>query len=154
VGHEYGATTRRPRRIGWLDLPLLRYSMSFTGENVILTRLDILDGMDAIKICVAYRYVGEDYVRGERTIKKGDSISVAVPDLQVMEHCEPIYVKLPGWHQPIRSIRAWSDLPKACRNAIEFVRQETEANVTLLSVGPNRDETIVMNVTAISSPQL
>jgi adenylosuccinate synthase len=112
---------------------------------VILTRLDILDGLETLKICTSYFYAGEDYVRGEQTLRKGDLVSIAIPDLEVMEHCLPIYEDLPGWSSSIRDVRSYEDLPEECRFAIEFVEKEAGVNVVLASVGPNRDETIVVH---------
>ncbi len=146
VGGEYGATTGRPRRTGWLDLPLIRYSAGrLTGPNVILTKLDILDGAASFKICDAYEYDGPDYVRGDRVFKKGDVIREAVPDLEVIKYCRPHYIEFPGWHETIRTIRRYAELPEELRNAVRFVEKEAGVNVAIISVGPDREETIVAN---------
>lgn len=146
VGNEYGATTTRARRTGWLDLPLLRYSAGqLTGPNVILSKLDVLDGAESFKICVEYEYTGPDYVRGDHVFRTGHVLRTAVPDLEVMRHCRPCYAEFPGWDGPIREIREFDKLPPELRQAVRFVERETGVNVTLLSVGSDREETIVVS---------
>lgn len=143
VGQEYGATTGRPRRTGWLDLPLLRYSCAVTGSsNIILTKLDVMDGMEMFKVCAAYEYRGPDYIRGDRTFRTGDRLEVAVPDLEVMKHCVPRYVEFSGWKGPIRRARTLDELPRDLRGAITYLEAWAGVNVTLISVGPDREETI------------
>lgn len=143
AGNEYGATTGRPRRTGWLDGPLIRYSAGqLTGPNVILTKLDVLDGMREVKFCTAYEYLGPPYQYGTRTLKPGDEITVAIPDPEIMRHCRPRYEVLEGWPGPIRYAEAYDDLPAQLRQAITYLEQTTGVNVTLLSVGPDREETI------------
>jgi adenylosuccinate synthase len=145
IGNEYGATTKRPRRTGRLDLPLLRYACSIdNAPNVILTKPDVMDGADPIEICTAYEYQGPDYVRGERMLRAGDQILTAIPDSAVMEHCVPRYVQLPGWKSSIRGIRNWEDFPDNFIDAVRFVETRTGVNVTLISVGPDREETVFM----------
>jgi adenylosuccinate synthase len=141
-GNEYGATTGRPRRTGWLDLPNLRYSKRFAGPNVILTKLDVLDGAISYKICTAYTYTGPDYVFGERTLRSGDVLKVMIPDIEVMRHCEPVYEELPGWDEEIRHVREYADLPDELRVGVDFTEEEADVNVSILSVGPDREETI------------
>jgi adenylosuccinate synthase len=146
IGNEYGATTKRPRRTGRIDLPLLRYTCGIDGAfDVILTKLDVMDGAESIEICTAYEYQGPDYVRGDQTFRTGEFIVTAVPDLAVMEHCTPLYWHLPGWKGSIRGIREFKDLPAECRATISFLEAQTGANVTLVSVGPDREETISVN---------
>jgi adenylosuccinate synthase len=145
IGSEYGATTGRPRRTGWLDLPLLRYSCKITGPNVILTKLDVMDGMETFNVCTSYEYQGPDYVRGDHVFRAGDRITTAIPDLEVMEHCIPRYTVLPGWKGPIRGIRKCGQLPLELRAAISLLEVQAGVNVTLLSVGPDREDTIPVN---------
>lgn len=146
IGNEYGATTGRARRTGWLDLPILRYSAGrLTGPNIILTKLDILDGAESIKLCKSYEYTGPDYVRGDYIFRAGDRLNTAVPDSEVMQYCRPCYVKLSGWEGPIRNIREFDKLPQELRQAVRFVEKEANVNVTLLSVGFDRQETIFVN---------
>ena len=145
IGNEYGATTGRPRRTGWLDLPLIRYSAGrLTGPNVILTKLDVLDGADSFKVCTEYVYEGPDYRRGEFIFRTGQRIVTAMPDLEIMQYCRPHYVELPGWPGPIRAVREYQELDPALRQAIEFLEESTDINVMMLSVGPDREDTIVV----------
>jgi adenylosuccinate synthase len=143
VGREYGATTGRPRRTGWLDLPLLRYSSRFAGKNTVLTKLDVLDDAETVKICTSYHYRGPEYAVGDRTIRGGDFLDVAIAeDLEVMCRCEPVYREFPGWRTRIRDIRRYEDLPRELRELIRFVESETDTRTLVVSVGPDRDETI------------
>ncbi|MBI2623398.1 MAG: adenylosuccinate synthase [Candidatus Liptonbacteria bacterium] len=142
AGAEYGATTGRPRRVGWLDLPLLRYSKHYTGQEVVLTKLDVLDACKEIKICTAYEYGGPDYQFGAETLRAGKKLEVAVPDTEVMAHCAPVYAAFPGWCIPIRSMRSHRELPKQLLDIIRFVEREADVHVRAVSVGPDREETI------------
>ncbi len=142
AGNEYGATTGRPRRVGWLDLPLLRYSIRYTGQEVILTKLDVLDACKEIKICTAYEYQGPDYEWGAETLRAGKKIDVAIPNPEVMARCMPIYKTFPGWCVPITGMRSHRELPKELLDIIRFVEKQTDIHVRAVSVGPDRDETI------------
>jgi adenylosuccinate synthase len=142
AGTEYGATTGRPRRVGWLDLPLLRYSAQYTGQEAILTKLDVLDACREIKICTSYEYRGPDYAWGAETIRAGKKLEVAIPNLEVMAHCVPAYKTFPGWCTPIRTMRSHRELPKALLDIIRFVEKEADIHVRAISVGPEREETI------------
>lgn len=141
-GREFGATTGRGRRTGRFDLPLLRYSVGFTGKDVALTKLDVLDEAEVIEICTEYVYTGPDYWYGDRLFRAGDVLRVAVPDPEILDHCEPRYVTLPGWQTSIRGIREFEELPIQLQSAIHFVEKEAGVNVVLLSVGPDREDTI------------
>lgn len=143
IGKEYGATTGRPRRTGWLDLPLVRYSAQYlSGPNVILTKLDVLDGAPSIRICDAYVYRGPNYQRGDRVYRNGDEILVAIPDIEIMRYCEPRYSEHVGWRGPIRAMKTYRELPLELRNIINYVEREANVNVIFLSVGADREETI------------
>lgn len=145
AGHEYGATTGRPRRTGWLDLPLLKYSVGLSGRNVILTKLDVLDGCKTIKICTGYQYKAKHTYRvGERTIHPGQCIDEAVVDSDVLKHCDPLYEEFPGWETPICGIRSLAELPENLQVILEFIRKKTGINPRIISVGPDREQTIVM----------
>lgn len=144
AGGEYGATTKRPRRVGWLDLPLLRYSKRLTGPNAVLTKLDVLDQCETIKICNRYSYQGPDYAVGERRLRKGCVIETAIPDNHVMRYCAPDYGTFDGWHEDIRRTRTFAALPKRLKDIIRYVAGEAGLNIMMLSVGPDREETIVM----------
>ena len=131
--HEYGTTTGRARRIGWFDAVAARYSNRINGfTGMVLTRLDILDGMNDVKICVGYRVDGKDLDRFPA-------------NTGTLERCEPIYEKMPGWQEPTASATRPEQLPA---NALAYVRR-IEALVgceaQIISTGPSRDETIAID---------
>jgi adenylosuccinate synthase len=101
-----------------------------------------LDGAISYKICTAYTYTGPDYVFGERTLHSGDVLKVMIPDIEVMRHCDPVYEELPGWDEEIRHVREYPDLPGELRAGVDFTEEEADVNVNILSVGPDREETI------------
>ncbi len=131
--HEYGTTTGRPRRIGWFDAVAARYSREINGfTGMVLTRLDILDGMDSVKICVGYRADGQDVDRFPA-------------NTGLLERCEPIYEKMPGWNDPTASTTHTGQLPA---NALAYVRRIEElvgCQAQIISTGPSRDETIAID---------
>ena len=143
AGAEYGATTGRPRRTGWLDLPLLRYSKRFTGNQVILSKLDVLDECDTIRICDSYIYEGPEYIVGETNLKKGDTIETAIPDSKVLAHCVPQYRDFPGWKADITGITDPKELPEKLHTIIKFVEKSADVEAKVLSVGPERNQTII-----------
>jgi len=131
-GREYGATTGRPRRCGWLDLVALRYAHevnSFT--ELAITKLDVLSGLDEIPVCTAYDLEGKSVEEFPKTIAE---LSVA----------RPRYVRLPGWKEDIRKARCPSDLPREARSYIAFVEEVLGIPVTMAGVGPGEDELIVL----------
>lgn len=144
AGFEYGATTKRPRRVGWLDLPLLRYSKRHTGGDVVLTKLDVLDQCGEIKICTSYRYDGPRYAIGERVLTSGDVLDTAVPNYEVLQHCTPQYQVFPGWKGRTTGMRSVRELPKNLLDLVWHVACPAGAGlrVVMLSVGPDRDQTI------------
>lgn len=143
AGDEYGATTGRPRRTGWLDLPLLRYARQFNGLDVILTKLDVLSNCPIIKVCTCYKYDGPDYrIDGEKTLTKGEEINVAIPSAEVLEYCRPVYREFPGWLCDISQAKSMDELPIQLKEIIEFIEQQARVNVRVLSVGSDRDQTI------------
>lgn len=128
-GKEFGATTGRPRRCGWLDLCIIRYSKMLNGMNEIaLTKVDILTGLKKIKVCVGYR------------LKNGSIIKTVPYDLY---NVKPIYKELPGWDQDITNIKKYKDLPLNLKKYIEFIEKEVGVKVKYISVGQNRDQTII-----------
>jgi adenylosuccinate synthase len=130
IGHEYGATTGRPRRCGWLDMVIVRLACRINGlSSMAVTRLDILDEIEELKICTYY-------------IKDGQRVDHFPGDLNVLAECEPVYETLPGWQTPTSSIRAYGDLPENARRYLERVSELAETPISLVSVGPDRDETI------------
>ncbi len=129
-GQEYGAVTGRPRRCGWLDLPLLRYSNEINGtEWLVVTKLDVLDSLAEIPVCVGYRIDG----------KETDLIPA---DVSGLERIEPVYTRLPGWQSSTESIRSFEDLPQKAQNYLHFVERESRAKVGMVSTGPDREQTM------------
>lgn len=151
-GGEYGATTGRPRRTGWLDLPLLRYVMEVSGQkNLILTKLDILDSLNQvdpylyIKVCYAYRYIGEDpYCYGDKIIQKNDPVEIAIPDANFLSQCEPIYDFFSLWRGDISGIRSLKEVPINLQIILNYLKRETGAKIKALSVGPRPEQTILL----------
>lgn len=130
---EYGTTTGRPRRIGWLDSVAARYSVRFNGLAALaLTRLDVLDGMESIKVCTAYELDGEII----ETLPARES---------VLERVRPVYEELPGWQTPTTHVRNFDDLPPQAQTFIRRVEELLECPVDLISVGPAREQAIIVN---------
>jgi adenylosuccinate synthase len=129
-GHEFGSVTGRPRRTGWLDLPALRYAVRVNGlDGLALTKLDVLTGMDEVKICTHY--------------KTSAGITEDFP-IDDAEHAVPVYETLPGWKEDLGSARTLSALPATAQRYIERVARDAGCPVVLVSLGPRRDETIVL----------
>jgi adenylosuccinate synthase len=130
---EYGTTTGRPRRIGWLDAVSAKYSVRFNGLAAIaLTRLDVLDNLPSIKICTAYELDGEII----ETLPARES---------VLNRVRPVYEELPGWQVPTTGIRNFDDLPPQAQAFIRRVETLLECPVDLISVGPSREQAIIVN---------
>ncbi len=131
IGGEYGATTGRPRRCGWLDLFSLKYSVMVNGiEEIALTKLDVLDQFDEIKVCVGYKY-------NDKPLK-------TLPlDLCTIEGIEPVYETLPGWNSGISGAKNMSELPANCRFYVEYIERYLEVPLKIVSVGAMRAQTIV-----------
>jgi adenylosuccinate synthase len=130
VGHEYGTTTGRPRRIGWLDLVMARYAQRINGvTDFVLTKLDNYDDLAEIPVCVAYD------VNGVRH----DEMPLTQSDFH---HAVPIYETLPGWKQSITDARRFDELPKEAQRFVEFVEDRVRARISVVGVGPGRDEVI------------
>jgi adenylosuccinate synthase len=129
-GDEYGSVTGRPRRTGWLDLPALRYAVRINGlDGLALTKLDVLTGLDELKVCVAYRTA------------HGTTEDFPIDDL---ERAEPVYESMPGWSEDIAQARSIGALPQTARQYLERIERDAGCRVVLLSVGSRRDETIVL----------
>ena len=129
-GNEYGAVTGRPRRCGWVDLPLLRYAQQINGVNWwVVTKLDVLDTLATIPVCVGYKVNG----------KKTDEIPA---DAGTLDKVEPIYEKLPGWKQSTEGITEWSKLPKKAQAYLKFLEEESGAKIGMVSTGPDREQTM------------
>jgi len=143
AGGEYGATTGRPRRTGWLDLPLLRYAMQTNGPNIALTKLQVFDGVKEIKICTSYTYNGPEYSFAGRTLVHGSVLDIAPNDIDVLQHCTPNYRFLKGWNNKTENIRSYDSLPKAAKDLVGFIESNTGAKARVLSMGPERSQTII-----------
>jgi adenylosuccinate synthase len=131
AGNEFGSVTGRPRRCGWFDVPLLRYTAMVNGfDSLIITKLDVLDGFDRIKVCVAYR------VHGETTMQMP-------AENALLEKIEPIYEEVPGWKTPTTGITRYDDLPAAARDYIAFLEERTGVEVGCVSTGPDRTQTMI-----------
>jgi adenylosuccinate synthase len=129
-GAEFGTTTGRPRRCGWLDLATIRYAARVNGlDGLAITKLDILSGIKEIKVGIGYR-VG------------GKSVRDYPAEAGELAQCEPMYEELPGWDEDISSVREFSDLPKAAQKYVEFIEEAAGTPVELVSVGPDRSEII------------
>ena len=129
IGHEYGAVTGRERRCGWLDLVALRYTIMLNGvTQLIMMKSDVLDDFDTIKVCTAYK------VNGVETQDFPFSIDEGV---------EPIYKELPGWKTDMTKIKAENEFPEAFKNYIKFLETELNVPITIVSVGSDREQTIV-----------
>lgn len=130
-GDEYGATTGRPRRVGWFDSIVTRFVCELNGcTSLALTKLDVLDSLPEIPVCTAYRYNGQ---RVED-----------LPDTWTHEHCEPIYETLPGWQQPTTSARSIEDLPRNARAYLERLAELVRVPIHSVGVGPRREQTLLM----------
>ncbi len=132
VGQEFGATTGRKRRCGWLDMVLVRHAVRVSGiTGIALTKLDVLTGIEKLKICTGYRTGAEEF-------------SESVPaNLKLLGRCQPVYEELDGWTEDIRGTRRIEDLPRNTRRYIERLEELAGARMVLVSVGPDRDATIV-----------
>ena len=131
VGGEYGTTTGRQRRCGWYDGVIIRYAVQVNGlTDLVITKLDVLSALDTIKVCVAYEYEGKRY---------ND-----LPCHQtVFHHAKPIYEELPGWKCDIDHCRTFEELPKEARDYITFLEDLAEVPVSIIAVGPRREQTIM-----------
>ncbi len=130
VGKEFGSTTGRPRRCGWIDLPALRYALALCGsKSIALTKLDVLTGLKELKVCTAY------LIDGKRV--------ETLPSGEIDELMTPLYETLPGWERDIRGCREFDHLPPKAREYVRFLERKLGVCVNILGVGPGRDETIV-----------
>ena len=132
VGKEFGATTGRRRRCGWLDMVLVKQSVRVSGiTEIALTKLDVLTGIDKLKICVGYKTDHEEFTEH-------------VPsNLKILEQCQPVYEEFDGWTEDITVFRNVEELPVAAKRYIQKLEELAEVSVTLISVGAGRDETII-----------
>jgi adenylosuccinate synthase len=129
TGREFGSTTGRPRRCGWLDIPALRYSIMINGTTrLFMTKADVMSGFDTVKICTSYR------INGTETDELPFDTGIKT---------EPVYTELEGWKEDISGIREYNMLPDQLKRFIEFIEASVKVPVTMVSVGPDREETII-----------
>jgi adenylosuccinate synthase len=132
MGREFGATTGRARRCGWFDAVAVRYAGMINGiDDIAVTNLDGLDTLTSIKVCTHYKI-------------NGQTVDVPPSDFLQLQHAEPVYIELAGWQTPTHEAKKYSDLPKNAQAYLEKIAELTGAKLTIASVGPNRDQTIVL----------
>ncbi|MFN2623368.1 MAG: adenylosuccinate synthase [Chthoniobacterales bacterium] len=132
MGREFGATTGRARRCGWFDAVATHYATMINGiDELAVTNLDGLDGVDPIRVCVGYRL-------------NGKRLDVPPSDAAQLENCEPIYREFPGWNKPTQPARKFSELPSNARSYVRAIAELTGAPLRIVSVGPTRNETIIL----------
>lgn len=130
AGNEYGATTGRPRRCGWLDMVGLRYSSRINGfTQLAVSKMDVLDGLETLRICVGYR-------------RSGEAVDRFPAQLSVLEECEPVYEEMPGWSEDTSAVREYDQLPANARAYLERIETLLDTPVTCVSVGKERSATM------------
>ena len=135
-GKEFGSVTGRPRRCGWYDVIVARYAARINGlDSVALTKLDVLDGLDEVKVCTGYRF-GKDV------------ITEWPADLNVLAKCEPVYETLPGWSRPTLGVTRYEDLPREAQQYVAFLEETTSVPVSIVSTGSGRNDTIIREKSA------
>ncbi|MBP3191363.1 adenylosuccinate synthase [Natronogracilivirga saccharolytica] len=131
AGHEFGSTTGRPRRCGWIDLVALKYAVKINGMNeLVITKLDVLDKFDIVKACTSYRIDGSETTRFPLRLKEIDKV-------------EPVYTEFNGWKESTREATSYDELPQTTRTYLEAISDYLEVPVVIVSTGPGRNETIV-----------
>ena len=129
-GHEFGATTGRPRRCGWFDTVVAKYAIALNGiDSMILTKIDVLDDFDIIQVCTGYRYKGKVYREMPAS-------------LDVLENCEPIYTEFKGWKQKTAGINSIKKFPDNAKRYVEELQKILDVDFMIISTGPARNETI------------
>jgi adenylosuccinate synthase len=132
-GHEYGVTTGRSRRCGWLDIVILKSSARVSGlTSFVVTKIDTLAGLDKVKMCTGYKLDGKE-------------IDYFPASLEDLERCEPIYEEFDGWDESIENARAYEDIPENAKIYLKRIEELTETRVSIVSVGPKRDQTMEIN---------
>ncbi len=133
LGGEYGATTGRPRRCGWFDAVIANFAVQVNGlDSFALTKLDVLDSLEEIKVCVAYKY-------------EGKTITTFPSEMRILENCEPVYENFPGWQQPTTGIRSYPNLPANAKCYLDAIKDLTQTDISIISVGSGREQTILMS---------
>ncbi|MDI3481064.1 MAG: adenylosuccinate synthase [Tepidanaerobacteraceae bacterium] len=127
-GYEYGTTTGRPRRCGWLDAVMLRFAVRVNGlSHIAITKLDTLGGLEKVKICTAYEY-------------RGQILTEFPASLHVLAECKPVYEELPGWPEDISGASSYDELPQSLKDYVERIKELTGTQISFVSVGPARDQ--------------
>jgi len=131
IGDEYGATTQRPRRCGWLDAVILRHAVSLNDiTSLAVTKLDVLDSLEKVNVCTAYRLDGKEITE--------------MPDTVNLGRVQPIYEEWAGWKKPTTSVRKWDDLPKAAQDYLKRIEELTKVQIQYVSVGPERENIVIL----------
>jgi adenylosuccinate synthase len=131
-GQEFGTTTGRPRRCGWFDAVLIRYSARVNGlTELFLTKLDVLAGLNPIKMCVSYRFEGRIY----------DDFP---PHQSIFHRAEPVYEEMEGWDEDLGEVRSFSDLPAPARKYVATIADLAEVPIGVVSVGPAREQSLTL----------
>ncbi len=131
-GHEFGATTGRKRRCGWLDTVALRRSLAINSvTGLCITKLDVLDGLDTLKICVAYDFDGE-------------RVDIPPAGADAFERCKPVYIEMPGWSGSTRGANSFAELPENAQAYLKKIEELCETPIHIISTGPDREETLVL----------
>ena len=131
IGKEFGATTGRPRRIGWFDALVGKYSVMINGiDSIALTKLDVFTTIEKLKICVAYKY-------------KGNILKNFTTNMKVLQNCEPVYEELDGWWDDITKVRTYDKLPSNAKKYLRRIEELLQVPISIVSVGPRREQTIV-----------
>jgi len=129
-GREFGSVTGRPRRCGWFDVPVLRYSTMINGfDSMVVTKLDVLDELDQIPVCIAYRIGGRTTCELPATVRE-------------LAKAEPVYETLPGWRSSTEGLDSWDALPERAKQYLLFLEDKSRVEIGLVSTGPERNQTI------------
>ena len=132
IGNEFGSVTGRARRCGWLDLVALKYAVQVNGvTELYMMKGDVLSGFDTLKVCTAYTYKGKDISHLPYNIEP--------------ENVEPVYTEMKGWQADLTKMTTYDELPKELKEYIEFIEKEVEVPIKVISVGPDRKQTILKN---------
>jgi adenylosuccinate synthase len=132
-GQEFGSVTGRPRRCGWFDATALRRAVQLNGvTGLCITKLDVLDGLPTVRLCIGYRY-------------EGRTVDILPFGADAVARCEPVYQDFAGWSQSTFGIRAWADLPSGAQAYLNRLSELAEVPIDLISTGPEREQTIVLH---------
>ena len=136
AGHEFGATTGRPRRCGWLDLPALKYAIMLNGvTKLIMTKADVLSGFDTIEVCTHYNYGGETIDYLPYGVEEGE--------------LEPVYESVTGWQEDLTGLKSADELPETLSNYVDYLEKALETPIAIVSVGPDRSQTLIREAVGV-----